>query len=126
MCKISFYLFAIHSFIRVAFFGLICEEKIVEQNLEVPVGILYLLTSILIAYIFQQLLNRIYNYCQTKIIHKNSSTHSFNQNFIFSLKSNPSLWQYVLRFHLSKESFQLLLIHLRLSESKAVRYVPEE
>ena len=45
-------------------------EKIVEQNLEVPIGILYLLTSILIAYIFQQLLNRIYTYCQTIIAQK--------------------------------------------------------
>ena len=70
MGKISFYLFAIHSFIRGAFFGLIGEEKIVEQNLGVPIGILYLLTSILIAYIFQQLLNRIYTYCQTIIVQK--------------------------------------------------------
>ncbi|WP_302546968.1 acyltransferase family protein [Coprobacter fastidiosus] len=44
--------------------------KIVEQNLGVPIGILYLLTSILIAYIFQQLLNRIYTYCQTIIVQK--------------------------------------------------------
>ncbi len=70
MGKISFYLFVIHSFIRGAFFGLIGEEKIVEQNLGVPIGILYLLTSILIAYIFQQLLNRIYTYCQTIIVQK--------------------------------------------------------
>ena len=70
MGKISFYLFPIHSFILGAFFGLIGEEKIVEQNLGVPIGILYLLTSILIAYIFQQLLNRIYTYCQTIIVQK--------------------------------------------------------
>lgn len=70
MGKISFYLFSIHSFIRGTFFGLIGEEKIVEQNLGVPIGILYLLTSILIAYIFQQLLNRIYTYCQTIIVQK--------------------------------------------------------
>ena len=70
MGKIFFYLFAIHSFIRGTFFGLIGEEKIVEQNLGVPIGILYLLTSILIAYIFQQLLNRIYTYCQTIIVQK--------------------------------------------------------
>ncbi len=57
MGSISFYLFAIHSFIRGGFLELIGKQKIVEQNLELPIGILYMLISILTAYIFQQILN---------------------------------------------------------------------
>lgn len=55
--EISFYLFAIHSFVRGATFSFISPQEIVKQGVTLQTGLLYLAASILAAYLFRLTLN---------------------------------------------------------------------
>lgn len=54
---LSFYIFAIHSFVRGGFFVLVSKDEIVEDGLELQVCALYLIVCILAAYILRMVLN---------------------------------------------------------------------